>query len=163
FFGLCRRVFRVFEVIDGEGLYTDPRRRIIWKCLRCCPRPTTWVLLNRHFTLEKAFETCSLSQRLRSVLFGHGGVFALPAPRLSFHAYAAGTLCYHRGCYYPKNDMGGFVSALADTIKRYNGRVFRNRRVVSARATSGTIDYVKTQTSETFVADAVVVNFDPKT
>jgi phytoene dehydrogenase-like protein len=97
------------------------------------------------------------------VLFGHGGIFALPAHRLSFHAYAAGTLCYHRGCYYPKNDMGGFVSALADTIKRYNGRVFRNRRVVSAKATSGTIDHVKTQSAETFAADAVVVNFDPKT
>src|SRR5262249_39867517 len=73
------------------------------------------------------------------------------------------TLFYHRGCYYPVNDMAGFVGALAETIEGRGGRLLRNQRVVSAQATAGGISHVKTQTSETFAADVVVVNFDPKT
>jgi phytoene dehydrogenase-like protein len=59
--------------------------------------------------------------------------------------------------------MAGFVGALAETIEGRNGRLLRNQRVVSAHATAGGIRHVKTQTSETFAADVVVVNFDPKT
>ncbi len=163
FFSLCRTVFRAFEVIDEYGLYLEPWNRVLWKCFLRRPLSTAWILRHRYFTLEQAFETCRLSDRLRTVLYAHGGVFALPPQLLSFHAYAAGTLIYHRGCYYPVHDMAGFVGALADTIQRHKGRILRNQRVVSAKATDGGIRHVKTQTAETFAADMVVVNFDPQT
>jgi phytoene dehydrogenase-like protein len=163
FFALCRRSFRVFEVIDELGLYLDPWPTLIGNCLRRRPSATAWVLWQRNFTLEQAFEACWLSPRLRAVLYGHGGLFLTPPPRLSFHAYAAGTLFYHRGCYYPANDMVGFVQALVDLIRGGRGTVLSGQRVVTAKATRAGIQSVRTQTGETFAADVVVVDFDPKT
>jgi phytoene dehydrogenase-like protein len=164
FFALCRRVFRVFEVMDEERLYLEPWGHTLWETLWRHPRSTAWVLLHPHVTLEQVFERYNLSKGLRTVLFGSGGIFGLPAQQLSFHAYVAATLFYHRGCHYPANDMTGFVGALADTIRtNNNGRILRNQRVVSAIATNDGIRQVRTQTGESFAADAFVVNFDPKT
>src|SRR5262245_2537575 len=49
FFTLCRRAFRVIEVMDEQGLYLEPWGKVLWKC--CCRRPLslTWVLLHRSF------------------------------------------------------------------------------------------------------------------
>jgi phytoene dehydrogenase-like protein len=163
FFSLCRRAYRVVEVIDEHGLYLEPWRNVIWKCFSRRPWSTAWLLLHRHLTLQQAFERCGLSNHLRAVLYAHAGIFALPAESLSFHAYAAGTLLYHRGCYYPVNDMEGFVGALAQTIEHRNSRILRNQRVVSVKASTRGIEQVKTHTGDSFAADAVVVNFDPKT
>jgi prolycopene isomerase len=163
FFSLCQTVFRVFEIIDEQGLYLEPWGSVLWRCFWRRPGATTWMLRHRYLTLEQAFEMCRLSNRLRAVLAAHGAMFALPPHLLSFHAYAAGTLFYHRGCYYPVNDMAGFVGAIADTIEQHHGRVLRNQRVVEVQASAGGIQHVKTQTGETFAADVIVVNFDPKT
>jgi all-trans-retinol 13,14-reductase len=162
FFALCRSQFHLIEVLDEERLYLQPWRTVIRRCLGRHPRSTAWLLLHRHFTLQQAFDRFQLSPAVRAVLFGHGGVFGLPPQELSFHAYVAVTLFYHRGCYYPANDMLGFVGALADTVQEHNGRILRNQRVVAAKVMSGRIQHVRTQTGETFAADAVVVNFDPK-
>jgi all-trans-retinol 13,14-reductase len=163
FFALCRMVFRACEVIDEEGLIVDSWPRILWRCFRRQPRSTAWFLLHPYFTLEQAFEACHLSPHLRAVLYGHGGVFAVPPRRLSFPAYVAGTLLYHRGCYFPVGDMAGFVGAIADRIQQNHGQILRGRRVVSARADGSGIAHVKAQTGETFAADVIVVNFDPQT
>jgi all-trans-retinol 13,14-reductase len=163
FFSLCRTVFPVFEIIDEQCLFLASWRSTIWNCFWRRPRATAWLLRHQYLTLEQAFQTCHLSQRLRAVLYAQSGIFALPPQSLSFHVYAAGTLFYHRGCYYPANDMAGFVGAIADTIQQHRGRILRNQRVVAVEATAAGIQHVKTQTAETFAADVVVVNFDPKT
>jgi phytoene dehydrogenase-like protein len=162
FFALCRRAFRLIEVIDDHGLHLDSLRSLFWKCFWRRPRATAWVLLRRRFTLQQAFDACGLSDRLRRALAAHAMIFALPAESLSFHAYAAGTLLYHRGCYYPVGDMEGFVGAVVKTIEHGKGRVLLNQRVVSVRAGTQGIEQVRTHTGETFAADVVVVNFDPQ-
>jgi phytoene dehydrogenase-like protein len=161
FFSLCRTVFRVFEVIDDEGLYLESWRRVIWRCFRRRPLSMAWVLRHKYFTLRQAFDLCRLGDGLRRVLSVNAGLFALPPESLSFHAYAAGTLFYHRGCYYPRNDMEGFVGAVVKVIEDRKGRVLRNQRVVSVTATARGVQQVRTHTGDTFGADAVVVNFDP--
>jgi all-trans-retinol 13,14-reductase len=160
-FSLCRTAFRVFEVMDDEGLYLEPWRTVIWRCFRRRPLAMAWVLRHRHFTLRQAFDLCGLGDGLRRVLSINAGLFAVPPESLSFHAYAAGTLFYHRGCYYPVNDMEGFVGAVVKAIEDRNGRVLRNQRVVAATATARGVQQVRTQAGDTFAADAVVVNFDP--
>ena len=161
FFALCRTVFRVFEVMDDERLYQEPWVRLIWRCLRRRPLSMAWVLRHRYFTLRQAFDLCGLSDGLRQVLSVNAGLFAQPAESLSFHAYVAGTLFYHRGCYYPVNDMEGFVGAVVKAIEDHKGRVLRGQRVVSATATARGVEQVRTQAGDHFAADAVVVNFDP--
>jgi all-trans-retinol 13,14-reductase len=163
FFALCRRVFPACELIDAKGLQLESWGAMLWKCFRRCPRSTLWLLLHPSFTLAQAFETCRLSAPVRQVLYGHGGIFALAPSRLSFSVYVAATLLYHLGCYYPANDMAGFVDALVERIERGNGRILRNQRVVAARASAHGIRHVRTQTAETFAADVVIVNFDPQT
>jgi phytoene dehydrogenase-like protein len=162
FFSLCRRAFRVVEIIDEEGLYLDSWVRAIARCLGRRPLSTAWLLLHPFFTLQQAFERCGLSEHLRRVLYAHAGIFALPAASLSFHAYAAGTLFYHRGCYYPASDMEGFVGAIVKSIEYSNGRILRDQRVISAKANARGIEQVQTHTGDDFAADMVVVNFDPK-
>jgi all-trans-retinol 13,14-reductase len=162
FFALCRRAFRMIEVIDEEGLQLEPLRSVVWKCFRRRPLSTAWVLLHWDFTLHQAFDLCGLSDRLRRVLYAHAGIFALPAEALSFHAYAAGTLLYHRGCYYPVDDMGGLVGAVVKTIEHRGGRILGNQQVTSVTAGAHGVERVRTHTGGNFAADAVVVNFDPK-
>jgi phytoene dehydrogenase-like protein len=162
FFGLCRRVFQVFEVIDEQGLYLEPWGRMLPRCFGRRPLATAWVLLHRRFTVQQAFEHCGLSDRVRRVLSAHAAIFASPVESLSFHAYAAGTLFYHRGCYYPANDMEGFVGAIAKTIEHGKGLILCDQRVVSVQADARGIRQVRTHTGDRFTADAVVVNFDPK-
>ncbi len=163
FFSLCRSTFRVFEVMDDEGLYLEPLPKLLWRCFRRRPLPLARMLARPHFTLRQAFDACGLGERLRGVLATAGGLFAQPAESLSFHAYAAGSLFYHRGCYYPANDMEGFVGAVVKAIEARGGRVLRGRRVVSATAGWDGVRQVRTEAGERFAADAVVVNFDPRT
>jgi all-trans-retinol 13,14-reductase len=163
FFAWCRRAFRVFEVIDEHGLQADPWSRTLRKCFWRCPGPAASILLRPHLTLAEVFSHCGLGPHLRAVLYGHSGVFALSAERVSFYAYVGATLFYHRGCYYPVGDMEGLVGALAETIERRAGHVLRNQRVVSVRATPRGVEHVTTQTGDRHAAEAVVVNFDPRT
>jgi phytoene dehydrogenase-like protein len=163
FFSLCRRAFRVIEVIDEHGLYLEPWRSISWACFRRRPWAMAWFHLRGRFTLHQAFEMCGLSNRLRTVLYAHAFLFLLPPEALSFHLYVAGTLFYHRGCYYPRNDMEGFVGAVAEAIEKHKGTILRNQRVVSVRTSGRRIEAVTTQAGERFAADVVVVNFDPRT
>jgi phytoene dehydrogenase-like protein len=58
--------------------------------------------------------------------------------------------------------MEGFVGAVAEMIEQHKGRILRNQRVVSASASARRVERVKTQTGDSFAADVVVVNFDPK-
>jgi phytoene dehydrogenase-like protein len=163
FFALCRRAFRVFEVIDAEGLYLEPWGTVVRRCLLRRPAATAWLLVRPYLTLHQVFDACGLGDRVRAVLSAHGGIFALPAGSLSFHAYAAGTLFYHRGCYYPRDDMEGFVGALVGMIEKHGGRVLRGQRVVAAEADTAGVRSVRTAAGERFAADVVAVNFDPRT
>jgi phytoene dehydrogenase-like protein len=162
FFAMCRTAFRLFEVMDERGLYLDPWPGVLWKCFRRHPWASAWVLCHRHLTLAQAFAACRLSDAVRAVLSAHAGIFATPPGSLSFPVYAAATLFYHRGCYYPVHDMADLVGAVADMIRQGRGRVLTNQRVVSVQASVDGIRQVKTHTAETFAADVVVVNFDPK-
>jgi all-trans-retinol 13,14-reductase len=163
FFDLCRESFRVADIIDEHGLIVRPWRAAFWGCFRRRPAATAAFLLRRHLTLHQAFERCGLSGRLRSVLYGPGLVFGEPPATLSFHAYATGILMYHRGCYFPADDMEGFVGAVAETVRQHKGQILTNQRVVSVDANGRGVRGVKTQTGDAFTADAVVVNFDPRT
>jgi all-trans-retinol 13,14-reductase len=162
FFALGRRVFDAIEVIDDQGLYLEPWHAVIPCCCLHAPRSTAWILANRNLTLEQVFERCGLSSRLRTILYGHGGIFALTAREVSFHAYAAISQLYHRGCYYPVNDMKGFVAALVESIEQHKGTILTNQRVVSVEPTGAGVRQVRTSDGGVFAADVVVVNFDPR-
>jgi phytoene dehydrogenase-like protein len=153
----------MFEVVVDHGLSLEPHSRLFWECFRRRPAATGWVMLNRRLTVKDVFDACGLSPMLRAVLYGHGGIFAAGPEAVSFLAYATGSLLYHRGCYYPVHDMDGFVAALTQTIENGRGRVLRNQRVTAVKTGPGGVESVTTQTGETWAADAVVVNFDPRT
>lgn len=163
FFSVCRRVFHTFEVIDELGLYLEPWRKILPACFRSAPRSTAWILWHRYLTLRQVFDWCGLSGHLRAILYAHGGIFALSDEEVSFHIYAAATLFYHRGCYYPADDMEGLIGALTETIERRKGRILRGRRVLDVEADRQGVRSVGTSSGERFAADVVVVNFDPTT
>jgi all-trans-retinol 13,14-reductase len=162
FFTACQRAFRTFEVIDELGLYLEPWRTVLPKCLWRAPGSMGWMLLHRRLTLSQVFDWCALSHHVRAVLSAHGGIFGLPPDELSFHAYAAATLFYHRGCQYPANDMAGLIDALVETIEKRNGKILRGRRVTAVDAGKQGVKSVAVCTGEQFNADTVVVNFDPQ-
>jgi all-trans-retinol 13,14-reductase len=162
FFATCRRVFRSIEVIDELSLYLDPWRKVLPKCLSRTPWSTAWMLWHRHVTLSQVFDWCALSPHLRAVLNGHNGIFGLPPDELSFHAYAAATLFYHRGCQFPANDMTGLIEALVETIEKRKGRILRGRRVTDVDAGPQGVRNVSTGAGEQYTADVVVVNLDPQ-
>jgi phytoene dehydrogenase-like protein len=164
FFDLCRDVFDLFEFIDEHDLYLDDWRattgRYLWhRPSRIARLP--WLLRRSNWTLERAFDACGLSRRLRAVLFAHGMVFAMPQEELSFFGYAAGTLFYHRGCYLPAGDMQSLVEGLREVIVAAGGVVLTGVRVERVRTAGGAVAAVEASDGGTFAGDVVVCNIDP--
>jgi all-trans-retinol 13,14-reductase len=167
FFSLCRRVFDLFDFADENGLVFDTWGEVFRKYLltrRLRASDLVWLMARERWTLRDAFDRCGLSPRLRAILYAHGLIFAEPVERVSFLAYAAGTLAYHRGCYYPEQDMLGLVQALVELIRGHGGDVLLDSRVVEVTAdASGSIRTVRTASGAEHGGDIFVADIDPRT
>lgn len=86
-------------------------------------RPGPTVLAHLDSTLGALFDELGLSTRLRTILSGQHGTYALPPSRVSLLLHAALVMHYLRGAYYP--DGGGQVIAdrLAEYVVAHGGTI----------------------------------------
>lgn len=74
-------------------------------------------------TLGGVFDDLGLSPRLRSLLGGQHGTYALPPSRASFVLHAVLAMHYLKGAYYPVGGGQVIADALADVIRGHGGEI----------------------------------------
>jgi phytoene dehydrogenase-like protein len=74
-------------------------------------------------TLGEVLDSVGASARLRSVLCGQHGIYAVPPSRVSMILHAAATMHYMKGAFYPEGGGQVIADALVAAIEAHGGQV----------------------------------------
>ncbi len=94
-------------------------------------------------TLGEWFDTHGVSPRLRAVLAGEHGTYALPPSRVSMLLHAGLVGHYLDGGYYPEGGGQVFADALVDVIHRHGGEVILRSPVEQIIVEGGRVQGVR--------------------
>jgi len=121
--------------------------------------------LVRHLrsTLGMLFDAVDMPPLLRAVLAGQSGDYLLPPRDVSLLLHVALVAGYDRGAYYPKHHYHHLVESLAGVIAECPGSaVLLEREVTRIEVEAGRVASVSTRMGETFAAERVISNIDPR-
>jgi phytoene dehydrogenase-like protein len=143
-----------------QGLAADPRQA--WRVLPRCLLALRWS----RGTLAGFLDTCTRDPRLRAVLAGQNGDYALPPSRAAALVGAGLQLHYLEGAYFPKGGGQAISDALAHAVEAQGGQILLQARVESIQVADGVVRGV-TYTSRhlgrrTAAAPVVISNADLK-
>jgi all-trans-retinol 13,14-reductase len=113
-------------------------------------------------TLRSFYDQYGVSERVRRILYAHGGIFAENESQMSAIAYIIGTGNYHRGAWYPENGFRYFFQSLARVIEEEGGRVMTGKRAVRLRSGSGRITRAEAEDGTICSVDGVVSDISPR-
>jgi all-trans-retinol 13,14-reductase len=85
--------------------------------------PGEAVMAHLDATLGSLFDDLGLSARLRTVLSGQHGTYALPPSRVSLLLHAGLTMHYLKGAYYPEGGGQVIADRLVEVIEAHGGRI----------------------------------------
>ncbi len=85
--------------------------------------PGEAVVSHLETTVGDLFDELGLSTRLRTVLSGQHGTYALPPSRASLLLHAALTMHYLKGAFYPQGGGQVMADRLADVIRSHGGTI----------------------------------------
>jgi all-trans-retinol 13,14-reductase len=85
--------------------------------------PGEAVMAHLDATLGSLFDDLGLSTRLRTVLSGQHGTYALPPSQVSLLLHAGLTMHYLKGAYYPEGGGQVIADRLVDVIEAHGGRI----------------------------------------
>ncbi len=85
--------------------------------------PGPMVVEHLSSTLGELFDALGLSARLRAVLSGQHGTYALPPSRVSLLLHAALVMHYLKGAYYPQGGGQVIADHLAEVVRRHGGSI----------------------------------------
>jgi phytoene dehydrogenase-like protein len=93
-----------------------------WRILLALPR--SWIMIRwAGKTFAQLLDTCTDNPRLRAVLAGHQGDYAMPNSRVSAFMPIAVALHYLEGAYFPKGGGQVLSDALAESVERHGGKI----------------------------------------
>ena len=111
--------------------------------------------------LQKLFDHCHIPERLRRILYAHGGIFLENESAVSSVCFGASTGVYHAGADYPRHGFRSLIDALADCIKEHGGRVAVGKCVTALKTARGRIVSGRCEDGEEFRPDVVISNIAP--
>ncbi len=94
-------------------------------------------------TLGQVFDRIGASQRLRAVLAGINGTYAVPPHKASFLAHAGVFLHYAGGAWYPRGGGQPIADALARVISTNGGEVLLRTQVEEILVANGAVTGVR--------------------
>jgi phytoene dehydrogenase-like protein len=115
----------------------------------------------RYKPLEKLFDYCNIPDRLRRIIYAHGGIFLENESTVSSICFGASTGVYHAGADYPRYGFRSLIDALADCIKEHGGTVEVNKCVIELEIERGRIVSGRCEDGELFHPDFVISNIAP--
>jgi phytoene dehydrogenase-like protein len=131
--GIERYVDLLRQLGRLQGLSADPRQA--WRVLPQCLTALRWS----RATLARFLDTCTEDRRLRAVLAGQNGDYALPPSRASALVGAGLLLHYLEGAYFPKGGGQVISDRLAQSIEQHGGQVLLQARVDSILVEDGVV------------------------
>jgi all-trans-retinol 13,14-reductase len=124
--GVERFRLRLHDAFPTEGpaidAYVDTIAAIDAELTGGGPGPT--VIANLSTTLGQCFDEHRMSPRLRTVLGGQHGTYALPPSRASLILHAGLAMHYLKGAYYPEGGGQVIADRLAEVVRSNGGRIF---------------------------------------
>ena len=85
--------------------------------------PADPIMAHAEMTLGQLYDSLQLSPRLRTVLCGMNGIYALPPSRASLILHSAVVMHYLRGAFYPEGGGQVMADALVERIEAHGGEV----------------------------------------
>ncbi len=85
--------------------------------------PGPVVVAHLSTTLGEVFDELALSPRLRTVLSGQHGTYALPPSRVSLLLHAVLVMHYLKGAYYPEGGGQVIADRLAEVVTAHGGTI----------------------------------------
>jgi all-trans-retinol 13,14-reductase len=105
--------------------------------------PGEAVVAHLDTTLGELFDELGLSTRLRTVLSGQHGTYALPPSRASLLLHAALTMHYLKGAYYPEGGGQVIADRLAEVIRAHGGDIILQTPVEQILVADGQVTGVR--------------------
>jgi len=127
--------------------------------------PPVTELLGKHWsqcTLGEVFDVLELSDRLRHILAGQSGNYAVPPSKAALGMHALMTEHYMRGAYFIRGGARPLVGGLVQTIEDGGGELRLRQRVKRIIVEDGRAVGVESAKGEEIRAPLVVSNADAK-
>jgi all-trans-retinol 13,14-reductase len=151
-----RQLDRVVAVMEGGGGKGRVALEVLFRA---------WgVGIHQNSTIETFLDKCTKNPKLRAVLLGQHGDYAVPPSEASALLHAGLTNHYFKGAFYPKGGGQVISDALADTIEANGGAVLLRRGIAEIIVENGRAVGVRTEerrgVSHVVRAHVVVSNAD---
>ncbi|MCB9639684.1 MAG: NAD(P)/FAD-dependent oxidoreductase [Myxococcales bacterium] len=164
--GIDRYVRFLREVDQASRLMVETRGkmslRVFWRLLR----DARILPFHQNSTMKELLDTCTKDPKLRTVLLGQHGDYALPPSEVSALLHAGLNNHYLRGSYYPKGGGQSMSDKLAQTIEDAGGSIHLRRGIEKIIIKDGRAVGVRTEErkgeTQEFFAPIVVSSADFK-
>jgi phytoene dehydrogenase-like protein len=165
FFEYVKDFFNCWVLLDERALYREKASKITTALLGMQALPIHAKMRTLLFSprpLKILFDRCGISERLRRVLYSHGGIFLENESTVSSVVYGASTGCYHAGAYFPRYGFRSLIGALVNCVRENGGAVETNKCVTKLSVKHGRIVTGCCGDGEEFRPDLVISNVAPK-
>lgn len=153
------RVVDILREVAEDGQLVGREGTAPADLLARAPRFMEWGMR----PVTELFEACGLSERVRAVLLGEQGDYAVPPSRTSVALHAGLVDHYMRGAFYPEGGGQVIAARLVEAIRARGGEVRTHAPVARVRIAGGrAAGVVLGRTGAEIDAPVVVSNADVK-
>jgi all-trans-retinol 13,14-reductase len=164
FFQALTLIHQVIMYMHDKGLYMKMEKEVqqnIMLTTELSFKAKKMLAKIGHYTLKQVFEKYNLSQEVREILYGYGGVFLENEDKMAFAIYAGGIGYYHLGAYYPKFGYESLIQNLGEIIKESGGEIYTNQKVIRMEYENHKIHKIYTK-EKVWEADSVISALSPR-
>ena len=113
-------------------------------------------------TIKQLVDKHLKDEKLKTLLFANYGFYGLPTSEVNIAPLIGNMGYWMEGAYYPKGGSQTLPNAFVELIKRKNGDVFFNTKVVSIIVKQGTARGVTTKTGKKYFGKQIISNIDAR-
>jgi all-trans-retinol 13,14-reductase len=158
-------IYDVYKSFFRENSSAEGRFLLATKFLATSKIPMTMkVKVGRCITIsvKDFFDQFRISNLLRRILYGHGGIFAENESEMSAIAYIIGTGNYHSGAWYPENGFSHFFDSLSSVIHNNGGSVETGKKVVRVETKDNIAVNIQCEDGSSYKCDFVFSDISPR-
>ncbi len=115
-----------------------------------------------YMSLTEWFDQYKISNIVRRIIYGHGGIFAENEAEMSAIAFIIGTGNYHSGAWFPKNGFFHFFDSMSSVIRTSGGSVETGKRVVRLETTNTRVTKAICEDSTIYECDFIFSDVSPR-
>lgn len=125
--------------------------------------PKYWHLFTRrNWTLQDLYNHVGLSPKLKAILAGQSGDYALPPNEIALITHTSLVWDYSEGAYYPKHHFKHFVDTIVNAVTEGNSVIAYSTPVEHIQVMGNQIQYVRANEKSYRAKYAYISDLDPK-